>query len=79
MNTHNVDDMIAIVRNVLPVFAGINLEDISAPRCFQVEQALENSGVPVFQDEQHGLSVVLLSYTVCSLCFESSGSLLCPD
>ncbi len=53
--------LIAFVRAVAPTFGGINLEDIAAPRCFEVEAALQDIGIPVFHDDQHGTAVVLLA------------------
>ena len=49
------------VRNIAPVFGGINLEDIAAPRCFEVEDALQDIGIPVMHDDQHGTAVVVLA------------------
>ncbi|MEM7625474.1 MAG: NADP-dependent malic enzyme [Planctomycetota bacterium] len=54
-------ELIAIARSIAPSFAGINLEDIAAPRCFVVEDALQNLGIPVFHDDQHGTAIVLLA------------------
>ena len=59
INTQDVDEIIKFVKNVAPSFAGINLEDISAPRCFEVEDALQNIGIPVFHDDQHGTAIVV--------------------
>jgi len=53
--------LITFVRAVAPSFGGINLEDIAAPRCFQVEAALQDIGIPVFHDDQHGTAIVLLA------------------
>jgi malate dehydrogenase (oxaloacetate-decarboxylating) len=58
--TQNTYEIISLVKNIAPVFAGINLEDISAPRCFEIEQALQDIGIPVFHDDQHGTAIVLL-------------------
>jgi malate dehydrogenase (oxaloacetate-decarboxylating) len=49
------------IRNISPVFGGINLEDIAAPRCFEVEDALQDIGIPVMHDDQHGTAVVVLA------------------
>jgi malate dehydrogenase (oxaloacetate-decarboxylating) len=49
------------VRNIAPVFGGINLEDIAAPRCFEVEEKLQDIGIPVMHDDQHGTAVVVLA------------------
>jgi malate dehydrogenase (oxaloacetate-decarboxylating) len=49
------------IKNIAPVFGGIALEDISAPRCFELEEALQGIGIPVMHDDQHGTSVVVLA------------------
>ncbi len=56
--TQDVDEIVTAVRAIAPVFGGINLEDISAPRCFEVESQLQDLGIPVFHDDQHGTAVV---------------------
>jgi malate dehydrogenase (oxaloacetate-decarboxylating) len=61
LNTQHADDIIATVRNIAPVFGGINLEDIAAPKCFEIEQKLQNLGIPVFHDDQHGTAIVVLA------------------
>jgi len=61
LDTQDEEEIIATVRNIAPVFGGINLEDISAPRCFTIEQRLQNLGIPVFHDDQHGTAIVLLA------------------
>lgn len=61
VDTQNAFEIINLVKNIAPVFAGINLEDISAPRCFEIEQALQGIGIPVFHDDQHGTAIVLLA------------------
>lgn len=55
------DDIVAAVRAIAPGFAGINLEDISAPRCFEIEDRLQDLGIPVMHDDQHGTAIVLLA------------------
>jgi len=55
------DEIIRIVKNIAPAFGGINLEDIGAPRCFKIEEALLNIGIPVIHDDQHGTAVVVLA------------------
>lgn len=57
---HHVD-FIEDVKNIAPVFGGINLEDIAAPKCFEVEDALQGIGIPVMHDDQHGTAIVLLA------------------
>lgn len=59
--TQDTQEIITAVRAIAPVFGGINLEDISAPRCFAVENALQDLGIPVFHDDQHGTAIVLLA------------------
>lgn len=61
LDTQDADEIIATVRRIAPVFGGINLEDIAAPRCFQVERELQDLGIPVFHDDQHGTAIVLLA------------------
>ncbi|SDS23658.1 NAD-dependent malic enzyme [Jiangella sp. DSM 45060] len=62
LDTQDVDEIIRTVQNIAPVFAGINLEDISAPRCFEVEARLrELLDIPVFHDDQHGTAIVVLA------------------
>jgi malate dehydrogenase (oxaloacetate-decarboxylating) len=59
IDTHDPAEIIKFVRLVAPTFAGINLEDITAPVCFQVEEALQDIGIPVFHDDQHGTAIVV--------------------
>jgi len=59
INTQNPREIIEFVKQVAPTFAGINLEDIAAPTCFQVEEALQDIGIPVFHDDQHGTAIVV--------------------
>ncbi|WP_423230560.1 NAD(P)-dependent malic enzyme, partial [Clostridium paraputrificum] len=62
LDTKNVDQIVETVANIAPTLGGINLEDISAPRCFEVEQKLkERLNIPVFHDDQHGTAIVVLS------------------
>src|SRR5881296_3703597 len=62
LNTKNVDEIVMIVKAIAPVFGGINLEDISAPRCFDIEERLQKAlDIPVFHDDQHGTAVVVLA------------------
>lgn len=61
LNTQKTDEIISIVRNIAPVFGGINLEDISSPRCFEIEEQLQDIGIPVFHDDQHGTAIVVLA------------------
>lgn len=60
LNTKDVDEIVETVKRIAPVFGGINLEDISAPRCFEIEQRLkEELDIPVFHDDQHGTAIVV--------------------
>ncbi|MGH3471626.1 MAG: NAD-dependent malic enzyme [Nocardioidaceae bacterium] len=60
--TQDVDEIVRTVQLIAPVFAGINLEDISAPRCFEIERRLkELLDIPVFHDDQHGTAIVVLA------------------
>ena len=62
LDTKDVDEIVETVVRIAPVFGGINLEDISAPRCFEVEQRLiEALDIPVMHDDQHGTAVVILA------------------
>ncbi len=62
LSTKDPDEIIRTVINISPVFGGINLEDISSPRCFEIEEKLqEELDIPVFHDDQHGTAVVILS------------------
>src|SRR5690348_5626885 len=62
LNTQNPDDIVKIVQGIAPGFGGINLEDISAPRCFEIERRLKEClDIPVMHDDQHGTAVVILA------------------
>lgn len=62
LDTKNVDEIVETVANIAPTLGGINLEDISAPRCFEIEKRLkERLNIPVFHDDQHGTAIVVLS------------------
>ncbi len=62
LDTQDPDQIVDIVRAISPGFAGINLEDISAPRCFEIEARLRESlDIPVFHDDQHGTAIVVLA------------------
>jgi malate dehydrogenase (oxaloacetate-decarboxylating) len=68
LNTKDPEEIILAVRWMAPGFGGINLEDISAPRCFQIEQELKRElDIPVFHDDQHGTAVVTLAATLNAL------------
>jgi malate dehydrogenase (oxaloacetate-decarboxylating) len=60
--TKNVDEIVNIIKALEPTFGGINLEDISAPRCFEIEERLKRElNIPVFHDDQHGTAIVVLA------------------
>ena len=62
LDTQDVDEIVRTVQIIAPVYGGINLEDISAPRCFEVERRLrELLDIPVFHDDQHGTAIVVLA------------------
>ncbi len=62
LDTKDTEEIIRTVKNIAPCFGGINLEDISAPRCFEIEARLkEELDIPVFHDDQHGTAIVVLS------------------
>lgn len=68
LDTQDAQEIIDTVTNIAPCFGGINLEDISAPRCFEIEKALiERLNIPVFHDDQHGTAIVVLAAVVNSL------------
>ena len=86
LDTQEPDEIVSIVRAIAPVFGGINLEDISAPRCFDIEARLQNLGIPVFHDDQHGTAIVVLAALLnalkvtgknladCTIVFSGSGA-----
>jgi malate dehydrogenase (oxaloacetate-decarboxylating) len=61
LSTQNTHEIINTVKAIAPTFAGINLEDIAAPRCFEIEDALQEIGIPVMHDDQAGTAIVLLA------------------
>ncbi|MGG2018041.1 NAD(P)-dependent malic enzyme [Bacillus sp. S10(2024)] len=68
LGTTDVDEIVTIVKNLEPTFAGINLEDIAAPRCFEIEKRLkEETNIPVFHDDQHGTAIVVLAAVLNAL------------
>jgi malate dehydrogenase (oxaloacetate-decarboxylating) len=68
LNTKNVDEIVETIYRISPSFGGINLEDISAPRCFEIETRLkEKLDIPVFHDDQHGTAVVTLAGLINAL------------
>lgn len=68
LNTKDTEEIISTVKAISPGFGGINLEDISAPRCFEIERRLqEELDIPVFHDDQHGTAVVLIAGLINAL------------
>ncbi len=68
LNTKNVDEIVETVKRIAPTFGGVNLEDISAPRCFEIEDRLKKElDIPVFHDDQHGTAVVVSSGLINAL------------
>ncbi|HEQ0545994.1 TPA: NADP-dependent malic enzyme [Streptococcus pyogenes] len=68
LDTKDTEEIISIVKALAPTFGGINLEDISAPRCFEIEQRLiKECHIPVFHDDQHGTAIVVLAAIFNSL------------
>lgn len=62
LDTKDTEEIISIVKGIAPAFGGINLEDISSPRCFEIEERLKRElDIPVFHDDQHGTAVVILA------------------
>ncbi len=68
LDTQDTDEIVKTVINIAPAFGGINLEDISAPRCFEIETRLKEAlDIPVFHDDQHGTAIVVLSGVINAL------------
>lgn len=68
LDTQDTEEIIATIKNIAPAFGGINLEDISAPRCFEIEERLNKMlDIPVFHDDQHGTAVVVLAGIINAL------------
>ena len=68
LDTQDVDEIVETVKLIAPSFGGINLEDISAPRCFEIERRLiDELDIPVFHDDQHGTAIVVLSGVINAL------------
>lgn len=68
LDTKDTEEIISIVKKIAPGFGGINLEDISAPRCFEIERRLRDElNMPVFHDDQHGTAVVVLAALINAL------------
>lgn len=68
LDTQDTEEIIKTIVNIAPAFGGINLEDIAAPRCFEIEERLkEQLNIPVFHDDQHGTAIVVLAGVINSL------------
>ena len=68
LDTQDVDEIVETVKRIAPSFGGVNLEDISAPRCFEIERRLiDELDIPVFHDDQHGTAIVVLSGVINAL------------
>jgi len=68
LDTTDTEEIISIVKALAPVYGGVNLEDISAPRCFEIERRLrEELDIPVFHDDQHGTAIVVLAALINAL------------
>ena len=68
LDTKNVDEIVETVVRIAPTLGGVNLEDISAPRCFEIEKRLkERLNIPVFHDDQHGTAIIVLSGLINAL------------
>src|SRR3989344_8527322 len=73
LNTQDSEEIIKIVKAITPMFGAINLEDISAPRCFEIEERLQKEAdVPIMHDDQHGTAVVVLAGLINALKFRES-------
>jgi len=67
LDTQDADEIVRTVELISPGFGGINLEDISAPRCFEIEERLQDLGIPVFHDDQHGTAIVVYAGLINAL------------
>lgn len=68
LSVRSVDDIVSVVKAIAPTFGGINLEDISAPRCFEIEERLKKElDIPVMHDDQHGTAIVVLAGLINAL------------
>ncbi|MDD4570306.1 MAG: NAD-dependent malic enzyme, partial [Tepidanaerobacteraceae bacterium] len=68
LDTQDVDELVNTIKYMAPTFGGINLEDISAPRCFEIEERLKQElDIPIFHDDQHGTAVVVLAAIINAL------------
>jgi len=80
VNAPSVQAFIDTVVNIAPTFGGINLEDIAAPHCFEIEKALsERLDIPVFHDDQHGTAVIICAGLINALHVQGNKAGRCPD
>jgi malate dehydrogenase (oxaloacetate-decarboxylating) len=77
LDTQDTEEIIRTVQLLAPVFGGVNLEDISSPRCFEIEARLQHLGIPVFHDDQHGTAIVAYAalLNACKLTGKKIGDL----
>lgn len=61
IETQETDEIISIIKNISPAFGGINIEDIAAPRCFEIETRLQDIGIPVMHDDQHATAIIVIA------------------
>jgi len=66
LDSQDSDEIVRAIEMIAPVFGGVNLEDIAAPRSFEIEQRLQDLGIPVFHDDQHGTAIVVLAALINS-------------
>jgi malate dehydrogenase (oxaloacetate-decarboxylating)(NADP+) len=66
VNAPTAEDVIRVCRALEPTFGGINLEDIAAPECFEIEEALQSMNIPVFHDDQHGTAIIAGAALICA-------------
>ncbi|MEM3405911.1 MAG: NADP-dependent malic enzyme [Candidatus Pacearchaeota archaeon] len=67
IDSKDIEENVKIIKKISPVFGGINLEDYKAPECFEIEKRLQNIGIPVMHDDQHGTAIVVLAALINSL------------
>ena len=61
INSEDIEENVRTIKNISPIFGGINLEDYKAPECFEIESRLQDLGIPVMHDDQHGTAIVVLA------------------
>mgnify|MGYP001603748761 FL=1 len=67
IDSEDIDENVNIIKKISPIFGGINLEDYKAPECFEIEARLQDLGIPVMHDDQHGTAIVVLAAIINSL------------